>query len=139
MRLKYKDLDTSRNACRDEFKERGFTTKHINHETMLILKTFCEAYIKDSATRYGSGDYTVKTLQTSGDAQHRDFLIRCEYEYFNDREWISCYHDGFIGFAGWADDNNIKPALRAFMHWLDELDSITDELGNFVYDEKRPS
>lgn len=36
------------------------------------------------------------------------------------REAISFNGDGFIGIAGWADDNNVQPFLRAFMRWLKE-------------------
>ncbi len=31
------------------------------------------------------------------------------------------YRDGFIGFAGWADDGNTSPIKRAFMRWCDAL------------------
>lgn len=27
--------------------------------------------------------------------------------------------DGFIGFAGWADQGNTNPILRAFLEWCD--------------------
>lgn len=40
--------------------------------------------------------------------------------YFHGREAISFNEDGYIGFAGWADDTNIQPFLRAFMRWLVE-------------------
>lgn len=29
--------------------------------------------------------------------------------------------DGFIGFAGWADQGNTNPLLRAFLRWCDDL------------------
>lgn len=45
-------------------------------------------------------------------------FLRVSGFYFSDREAISFNKDGFIGFAGWADDVNVQPFLRAFMRWL---------------------
>ena len=35
-----------------------------------------------------------------------------------DLEGVSFNRDGFIGFAGWASDENVQPVLRAFKRWL---------------------
>jgi hypothetical protein len=35
------------------------------------------------------------------------------------RECVSFNTDGFIGFAGWADNNNIIPILNAVGLWVD--------------------
>lgn len=40
--------------------------------------------------------------------------------YFQGREAISFNEDGFIGIAGWADDTNVQPFLRAFYRWVCE-------------------
>jgi hypothetical protein len=47
-----------------------------------------------------------------------------ESPYFKRREAISFNTKGkdgigFIGFAGWSDNTNIKPFLTAFNKWLD--------------------
>jgi hypothetical protein len=34
------------------------------------------------------------------------------------REAISFNHDGFIGIAGWASDDNVAPLLAALSEWL---------------------
>lgn len=39
--------------------------------------------------------------------------------YFKMRECISFNRDGFIGFCGWADDENTAPVLEGFNEWLD--------------------
>ena len=41
--------------------------------------------------------------------------------YFTRRECISFNRDGWIGFAGWADDGNTNPLRRAFLAWCDYL------------------
>lgn len=40
---------------------------------------------------------------------------------YTQREIISFNEDGFIGFAGWADQGNTNPILRAFLKWCDYL------------------
>lgn len=41
--------------------------------------------------------------------------------YFERRECISFNANGWIGFAGWADQGNTNPILRAFIEWCDAL------------------
>lgn len=43
--------------------------------------------------------------------------------YFKNRECITFNSDGFIGFAGWASDNNVQPILKAFTEWVDWVKS----------------
>ena len=47
--------------------------------------------------------------------------LRVKGDYFGDREAITFNQDGFIGFCGWADDNNIKPFVDGFMEWCDYM------------------
>lgn len=46
--------------------------------------------------------------------------LRCKSFYFDSREAITFYPEGFVGFAGWADDSNVAPILAAFMRWLED-------------------
>lgn len=47
-------------------------------------------------------------------------FLRVSAFYFSGREAISFNADGFIGIAGWADDVNVQPFIRAFLLWLKE-------------------
>lgn len=47
--------------------------------------------------------------------------IRVKGIYFDDREAITFYEDGFIGFCGWADGYNIIPFTDGFIEWCDYL------------------
>lgn len=50
--------------------------------------------------------------------------VACEAWYFKGshaRQAVTFQEDGFIGFAGWSDDTNIQPIIRAFMAWVDEM------------------
>jgi hypothetical protein len=74
-----------------------------------------------------SGEYLRSTFR----ATHRPKLLRCgSYDirctawYFKGRQARQCVTfqpGGFIGFAGWSDDTNIQPIIRAFMAWVDEM------------------
>lgn len=46
--------------------------------------------------------------------------LRVSGFYFSGREAISFNDDGVIGFAGWADDTNVQPFVRAFLLWVKE-------------------
>ena len=51
--------------------------------------------------------------------------LECKSFYFNNRQAVTFEKDGFIGFAGWSDDTNIKPILKGFMEWLKEVENET--------------
>ena len=51
--------------------------------------------------------------------------LRVAGRYWPEREAVSFNADGFIGIAGWADDNNVQPFLRGFMRWLKEWMNCT--------------
>lgn len=56
-------------------------------------------------------------------------LISCylyvNSHYFTQREAIRFYPGGLIDFAGWADQGNKNPILRAFLKWCDHLTEDT--------------
>ena len=47
--------------------------------------------------------------------------IKVDSHYFEGREAISFNRGGWIGFAGWASTENIKPFCKAFCEWIDVL------------------
>lgn len=47
--------------------------------------------------------------------------FRCSSDYFSGREAITFNGDGFIGFAGWACSNTVKPFTQAFKDWVDHI------------------
>lgn len=53
-----------------------------------------------------------------------DAYLRVSGFYFSGREAVSFNADGFIGIAGWADDTNVQPFLRALMRWAQRVDGM---------------
>jgi len=47
-------------------------------------------------------------------------FIFVDSHYFEGREAISFNRD-FVGFAGWADDTNVQPFVKAFIRFVDYL------------------
>lgn len=61
-------------------------------------------------------------LRVTKDCSHvKCAFIRVDGRYFDNREAISFYEDGFVGFAGWADSKNERPFLRAFWQWMNDF------------------
>ncbi len=47
--------------------------------------------------------------------------LTCSSSYFDEREAVSFNNDGFIGFAGWAGEENVKPILEGVLDWAAEI------------------
>lgn len=62
-----------------------------------------------------------KNIKLSKDGKLVFAEIRVKGTYFEDREAITFYDDGFIGFCGWADGYNLTPFVMGFKEWCDYL------------------
>lgn len=75
----------------------------------------------------GLMDGTLHMKHLSNASMHDNGCVelRCEAHYFDQREAVTFNQDGFVGFAGWADNGNVQPILRGFLDWMDEeLDAM---------------
>ena len=54
------------------------------------------------------------------DGRVRTAELRCRSDYFTDRQAVTFEKGGFVGFAGWADEVNVRPGLTAFTAWVTE-------------------
>lgn len=112
--------------CRAVFADSGLTYKDITSGDILTLVMLLNREIKKSNK---AGETSVNTMRLHDriKAKYNEdgSLVHCfltmDSHYFKERECISFNRDGFIGFAGWADDGNSNPIRRAFLAWVDEL------------------
>jgi hypothetical protein len=44
--------------------------------------------------------------------------LKCTSHYFEEREAVTLNPDGFVGFAGWADEEHVQPILLGFTEWI---------------------
>lgn len=116
----------STNEAREYFKNCGLTYDDVTEGDILTLVMLLNKEIKKSNK---VGETSVNTMCLSKKIvfanSHRQTMKRCflymNSHYFTQRECISFNEDGFIGFAGWADQGNTNPILRAFLAWCDVL------------------
>ena len=118
--------------AREHFKSRGLTYKDITEGDILALTLMLNKEIKASNKK---GETSVNTMSLSKkidikkikDGSIRSCFLYLNSHYFTRREAISFNQDGFIGFAGWADDGNLNPLKRAFIAWCDQLEHYRED------------
>lgn len=112
--------------ARKYFEDKGLTYADVTEGDILVLICNLNKELKKSNK---AGETSVDTMHLSKKVamkKNRDgSIISCylymNSHYFTQREAISFNTDGFIGFAGWADQGNTNPILRAFLSWCDYL------------------
>jgi len=112
--------------ARQYFKDKGLTYADVTEGDILTLVMLLNKEIKksnkDGETSMGSMSLSKKIVMNK---KHNGSIKRCylyvNSHYFTQREAISFNEDGFIGFAGWADQGNTNPLLRAFLKWCDAI------------------
>lgn len=116
----------SNEEARQYFADKGLTYDDITEGDILTLVMLLNKHIK-AANK--SHETSVETMRLSDKKvikrKSNGSIIQCylylNSHYFTQRECISFNSDGFIGFAGWADQGNTNPILRAFLEWCDIL------------------
>lgn len=114
------------NDARNYFKEKGLTYDSIDEGDILVLSMMLQQEIKKS-NKADETSVSTMTLSTKIDMKKKtnghitSCFLYMNSHYFTRREAISFNVDGFIGFAGWADQGNTNPLLRAFLKWCDYL------------------
>lgn len=114
--------------ARQYFRDKGLSYSYadITEGDILSLLMLLNREIKKSNK---VGETSVNTMHMSSriamKKRTNGTIIKCflyiNSHYFTRREAISFNEDGFIGFAGWADQGNTNPLLRAFLRWCDDL------------------
>jgi len=118
------------NEAREFFKNRGLSYDSVHEGDILILCMMLQKELKKS-NKAGETSVTM-TLSKRVDMKKKsngsitECYIYMNAHYFTRRECISFNRDGFIGFAGWADQGNTNPLLRAFLEWCNYLAEAGD-------------
>lgn len=118
------DYDTTRNAARKAFDDAGLSYAALSKASMQRLRTL----VNDRMTASGliKGTFRCRQRGVVQKTSHGRYAeLRCKSFYFDNREAITFNDDGFIGFAGWADDTNIQPILEGFRDWVAEMARAT--------------
>lgn len=122
------------NEAREYFAGKGLTYADITDGDILALVMMLNQELKKSVMNKETSMGRMTLSRKMDIKTIRGELIYCflyvNSHYFNQREAISFNKDGFIGFAGWADQGNVNPILRAFLRWCDYMAESKEALTN---------
>lgn len=128
---RYKTCVCSNNEAREYFKNKGLAYENITDGEIGALILMCEAELRMS-NKNGETSYDMRMnwnakIKCNKDGNIEYAFLSVKSDDFQSREAISFNKDGFIGFAGWADQGNLNPLLRAFIKWCDSISELRCE------------
>lgn len=116
----------TRDEAREYFKKHALFYEDITSGDICVLIMMLNKSVK-TASEYGKTSVSNLRLSEKIEVKYnKNGSIKNCFLYVNGhsfvrRECISFNTDGFIGFAGWADESNVKPMIEAFIQWCDYL------------------
>lgn len=126
---------TDNDKARKKFIDAGLSYKNIGSKEFYLLVNI----LTDELAKYTDKDGVILPMTISKkpkrnapvinfDAEGclKNAFIKVDSFYFDGREAISfnqmnLKNEFWIGFAGWADSDNVKPFTTAFEKWVDKL------------------
>ena len=99
----------NRDEVRDLISRCGIDHINVTREELLKLRKLLNKHLKASGIYSGS----AKLNRIGGNIMY----MSIQTNQWPSREAVSFNADGFIGFAGWADNTNVKPVLAAVVEW----------------------
>ena len=110
-----------REQARDIWRRSGLTYEILTDENLRSLRKFINDEMIASGAMQGTfrAHRTKKAKRTPYGKIWAD--LRCRSFYFTHRQAVTFEPDGFIGFAGWADEINVQPILAGFVKWVAHL------------------
>lgn len=109
-------MPLNRNEVRALFASEKLDYTVLTPKNMQRLRTLINEQMKASGCFKGTFRCRQRATIRDGYAE-----LRCKAFYFDSREAVTFNSDGFIGFAGWADEKNVQPVLAGFKDWIKEL------------------
>lgn len=107
---------TTREQARELFAKSGLTYEVLTPGNLQKLRSHINGHMIASGAMNGAFRCRQRATVREGYAE-----LRCKASYFDNREAITFNSDGFIGFAGWADADNVQPILQGFVAWMKEM------------------
>lgn len=112
--------------ARRYFKDCGLSYEDVKDGDILTLTMMLNQEIKKAIKNEEMSTQSMRLsekidMKRKSDGSIISCFLYLNSHYFTRREAISFNRDGYIGFAGWADQGNVNPILRAFLRWCDYL------------------
>ena len=123
---RWKTVVCSTDEARAYFEQKGLTYNDIKEGDIGVLYQMLNNEIWKAIM---AGETSVESISLSAkvdivknpNGSIKKCFLYVNSHYFTRREAISFNADGYIGFAGWADQGNTNPILRAFLKWCDYI------------------
>jgi hypothetical protein len=120
--------------AREYFKSKNLTYNDITEGDICVLVMLLNKHIKRACK---NNEMSVDTMTMSEKIKSKytthgrlkECYLFMNSHYFTRRECISFNRDGFIGFAGWSGDANLKPIIKAFVEWCDCISKEVEQDG----------
>lgn len=109
-------MSMTRDEARSMFSGAKLDYSVITQKSMQRLRMLINRRMKESGCMRGVFRCRQRAVVRDDYAE-----IKCRASYFDAREAITFNRDGFIGFAGWADNQNVQPVLAGFADWIKEM------------------
>ena len=126
---------TQTDFARQKFIDKGLDYCDISEADFYrLVSMVCEELDKISKDTNFQGIHTMKiskrlkqnvpTFYEDSNGKMERAFIKVDSHYFEGREAITFNQNGWIGFAGWADSNNVTPFVNAFNRWVEDMRGI---------------
>lgn len=106
----------TRDQMRSAYAASGTSGKPITFERAQCLRDLINAEMLSDGLM--DGTYHMRHPATIKVHDDGSAELRCQSHYFDNREAVTFNSDGFVGFAGWADESHVQPILRGFQNWI---------------------
>ena len=100
----------TRDDVRKEAQLANVTCENVTDELLKKLRRTISKHLKKSGIYNG----TAQLVRAKKDLKY----IAIKTNQWDYREAVSFNRDGFIGIAGWADNENVKPLISAMKEWI---------------------
>jgi hypothetical protein len=109
----------TRDDARSAWAASGLTYDALTKRNVTLLQDMINIEMHASGLLRGTYRAWGARVWMSGPDKVAD--IRCNAFYFKKRQAVTFERNGFVGFAGWADDTNVVPIVRGFIKWLEAM------------------
>lgn len=99
----------NRDQVRSGLAKAGIKCESVSDVELKRLRRVISKHLRRSGIYNG----TARLVRAKKDLK----FIEMRTSQWERREAVSFNRDGFIGIAGWADKNNVKPLLDALVEW----------------------
>lgn len=113
----------TRDDARAEFAKLGLSGADLSSVQLAALRACVDQAMQKSGLMKGTFRCRQRFANVEDQRGRKWPYLQCRAFYFDNREAVTFNPDGFVGFAGWADDQHIQPIIDGFFRWLEIMNA----------------